>query len=96
MSESDYSTALTAIANERERQKTIEGFSTDQDDGYLDNQLSRAAHAYTDPCISKDVPASWPWRPEWWKPKTYRENLVRAGALIAAEIERLDRITPPQ
>lgn len=28
---------------------------------------------------------------KWWKPKSQRENLVRAGALIAAEIDRLDR-----
>ena len=33
----------------------------------------------------------WPWAAEWWKPKDCRRNLVRAGALILAEIERLDR-----
>jgi Lar family restriction alleviation protein len=33
----------------------------------------------------------WPWSPEWWKPKNRRRDLVRAGALIVAEIERLDR-----
>lgn len=35
----------------------------------------------------------WPstWAEYWWKPKTRREDLVRAGALIVAEIERLDR-----
>ncbi|MBX3579950.1 MAG: hypothetical protein KF723_22330 [Rhizobiaceae bacterium] len=27
----------------------------------------------------------------WWKPKDRRRDLVRAGALILAEIERLDR-----
>jgi hypothetical protein len=35
----------------------------------------------------------WPWAREWWKPKDERSNLVRAGALILAEIERLDRAT---
>lgn len=35
--------------------------------------------------------AVWPWEADWWKPKTPRKDLVRAGALIAAEIERLDR-----
>jgi hypothetical protein len=37
-------------------------------------------------------PVRWPqgWA-GWWKPKLRRENLVRAGALIIAEIERLDR-----
>jgi hypothetical protein len=37
------------------------------------------------------VSRMWPWRREWWKPKDPRRNLVRAGALILAEIERLDR-----
>lgn len=35
----------------------------------------------------------WPstWAPFWFKPKDRRYDLVRAGALIIAEIERLDR-----
>lgn len=33
----------------------------------------------------------WPWETKWWKPKDRRRDLVRAGALILAEIERLDR-----
>jgi hypothetical protein len=37
------------------------------------------------------VSRMWPWDREWRKPKDERRNLVRAGALILAEIERLDR-----
>lgn len=33
----------------------------------------------------------WPWEAQWFKPKDRRRDLVRAGALIVAEIERLDR-----
>lgn len=33
----------------------------------------------------------WPWDWAWWKPKNPRRDLVRAAALIIAEIERLDR-----
>lgn len=33
----------------------------------------------------------WPFPKVWWKPKDRRRDLVRAGALIVAEIERLDR-----
>jgi hypothetical protein len=33
----------------------------------------------------------WPWSAKWWKPKTTREDLVRAAALLVAEIERIDR-----
>jgi hypothetical protein len=36
-------------------------------------------------------PQMWPWEWRWWKPRSFRENLVRAGALIIAEIERIDR-----
>jgi hypothetical protein len=36
-------------------------------------------------------PAFWPWPPEWWKPCDRRANLVRAAALLIAEIERIDR-----
>lgn len=48
--------------------------------GVID-QLGRDGH----------VPPTWPWGAEWWKPKEPRRDLVRAGALIIAEIERLDR-----
>lgn len=34
----------------------------------------------------------WPWDVSWFKPTNRRRDLVKAGALILAEIERLDRI----
>ena len=40
------------------------------------------------------IPSYWPWAPSWWKPRDKRSNLIRAGALILADIERLDRATP--
>lgn len=38
----------------------------------------------------------WPatWSKAFWKPKDRRRDLVRAAALILAEIERLDRMGP--
>jgi hypothetical protein len=33
----------------------------------------------------------WPWEQRWWKPADKRRNLVKAAALLVAEIERLDR-----
>lgn len=36
-------------------------------------------------------PRDWPWAKRWWKPKGKIEDLVRAGALIAAEIDRIQR-----
>jgi predicted glycoside hydrolase/deacetylase ChbG (UPF0249 family) len=34
----------------------------------------------------------WDWR--WFKPTNRRRDLIKAGALIIAEIERLDRANP--
>lgn len=44
-----------------------------------------------------DLPDEWPaaWHEGWWKPKDPRRDLVRAAALLIAEIDRLDRINPP-
>lgn len=41
------------------------------------------------------LPDCWPdsWDSSWWKPKDMRRNLVRAAALLIADIERLDRST---
>lgn len=42
------------------------------------------------------APKIWPWYGQWWKPKDRRRDLVRAAALIVAEIERLDRAEQSQ
>jgi hypothetical protein len=34
----------------------------------------------------------WPWDESWWKPGDRIRELAKAGALIAAEIDRLNRI----
>jgi len=48
-----------------------------------------------DPAYSVRVPVAWPWDAEWWKPtpEDRARELVKAGALIAAEIDRLQRAT---
>lgn len=33
-------------------------------------------------------PYGWPWHDHWWKPKGVMSNLVRAAALIIAEMGR--------
>lgn len=42
------------------------------------------------------APECWPWDMDAWKPKNPRRDLIRAAALIAAEIERLDRASARQ
>lgn len=43
--------------------------------------------------MDEELPFRFPetWSGHWWKPSTERRDLVKAGALILAEIERLDR-----
>lgn len=41
--------------------------------------------------INAEPPDEWPFDPAWWKPKDARRDLVRAAALLLAEIERRDR-----
>lgn len=96
--------AVAAIAAERQRQVDVEGWSEGHDDEHDDYQMARAAGCYAlsagrdgsdngffDSVVDAAIHHSWPWDRSWWKPKDRRSDLVRAGALIVAEIERLDR-----
>jgi hypothetical protein len=89
------SDALRDVVSERMRQVIGEGFGPEHDDAQKGGSLAAAAGCYalfTDayPNIEEPPPA-WPWGAKWWKPFEYRRDLVRAAALIIAEIERLDR-----
>ena len=84
--------AITDVLAERQRQKDVEGQNEQHDDDYANSELSRAAACYAYPEImSLAGDKIWPWHLCWWKPKSDRENLVRAAALLIAEIERIDR-----
>jgi hypothetical protein len=86
--------ALLDVAAERRRQIEVEGWTPEHDDEHNAGELARAAACYA---IFNTAPAPtmWPrqWDTSWWKPKDDRSNLVRAAALLLAEIERLDRAT---
>lgn len=96
-------TGIELIAKERKRQVSKEGWASAHDDKHRGRQLAKAAECYlathTDPTIehrrSPHLMAPcwhWPWVMDWWKPsKDPVRNLVKAGALIAAEIDRLAR-----
>lgn len=90
------------VLAERRRQVEAEGWTPEHDDQYDNGELSRAAAAYahhsTRPKDRRHSmaevgawPSYWPWDVKWWKPTEPRRDLVKAGALILAEIERLDR-----
>jgi len=76
-----------------------EGFDSSHDDQYnKDGKLISAAMCYLnayDNAPAVLAPNGWPWSSSWWKPRSRRENLVRAAALIIAEIDRLDRTPVP-
>ena len=91
------------IAAERQRQIEDEKFSGERDDKYKKNELLLAADSYLATVATPDEYAAergtkpapchdWPWAKSWWKPSADPvRNLVKAGALIAAEIDRLQR-----
>ncbi|WP_372395202.1 hypothetical protein ABMY26_06965 (plasmid) [Azospirillum sp. HJ39] len=85
--------AINDIAAERRRQIEAEGWTPEHDDEHDNSEMSRAAAAYALSANGDKTKARfiWPWSAAWWKPTDPRRDLVKAGALIAAEIERLDR-----
>ncbi len=85
------------VMGERTRQMAVEGFTPEHDDVHVDGEIAEAAICYTMTGMGKDHASVcggwWPdeWSTRWWKPTDPRSDLVKAGALILAEIERLDR-----
>lgn len=88
---------ILEIAHERDRQITVEGWTPSHDDIHADGEMARAASCYAMTGSGRWsvnlmlVPSTWPWSREWFKPKDRRRDLIRAAALLVAEIERLDR-----
>jgi hypothetical protein len=93
------SLATRDVLAERQRQIEKEGWTPEHDDEHRSFQMAEAAACYADAAsyanLYGEAPArpsdDWPWDWKWWKPASPRRMLVKAGALILAEIERLDR-----
>lgn len=99
-------TGIELIAEERARQISVEGWTPEHDDKHDSGELAAAASCYAragqfasvwrpvGAVLCLDNAADfWPWSLDWWKPSTDPvRNLVKAGALIAAEIDRLQRV----
>jgi hypothetical protein len=93
--------AIELIAAERQRQIDVEGWVEAHDDEHDGGQLAKAAACYA--LAAGGVPHSsgfrggaflfWPWDWRHWKPTPSDRirELTKAGALIVAEIERLQR-----
>lgn len=87
---------IERIAAERQRQVDDEGYSPGHDAQHSEMDLSKAAVIYvhnavqneTGVRIGTDMP--WPWEREGFAPSTNAiRDLEKAGALIAAEIDRI-------
>jgi hypothetical protein len=86
------------IAIERARQCTAEGFTMRADEARRSGQLSAAALAYLRVAVLQfngevkglpNIAMEWPLAKGMWKPTADAlRNLVKAGALIAAEIDK--------
>ena len=98
--------AVTSVVAERQRQINVEGWTAEHDDEHDSGELAGAAACYArhansrgwvfagnriDAYCNEPVPDAWTLDPAAWKPRSPRNDLVRAAALILAEIERMDR-----
>lgn len=97
--------ALADVIAERQRQISAEGWTPEHDDQHTSSEMAGAAACYArhvnargwvyshnpDNYQCEPESSNWPWDASWWKPTNPRRDLVKAGALILAEIERLDR-----
>lgn len=91
---------IELIAEERTRQISEEGWTPEHDDTHSGGAMAAAASCYAWPQWGPQEwedptgfsPVNWPWEHKWWKPSGSRiRDLVKSGALIAAEIDRLQR-----
>ncbi len=93
---------VALIQAERQRQIEKEKWSAGHDDEHDEGQLARAAATYALPanwrlamlkCGGSLLANLWPWD-NFWKesPEDRIRELAKAGALIAAEIDRLQRL----
>jgi hypothetical protein len=84
--------AWVDVFGERRRQVEAYGFTPQEDVDHPPGDLERAAACYA-VCWRNPMPDPiplWPWPRRAWAPRSYRENLVRAAALLLAAIERYD------
>jgi len=99
-------TGIEIIQEERIRQVSVENYSDQSDDLESKGEMAGAAACYalnacgfSNPHILESIRPPvvskvriWPWAEHYWKPSSQIRDLAKAGALIAAEIDRLQRI----
>lgn len=88
-----FSQAALDVTAERRRQIEAEGWTPEHDDEHSDGSLAMIAGCYALKAGgSRMAFGHFPRNKDAWKPgATPRHGLVKAGALVLAEIERIDR-----
>lgn len=86
-----YESGVTLIGSERTRQAWR--WPLAHDILHARGELIDAAVCYLQYRSGDSRPDLWPWEDESWKPRDPKSNLVRAGAMIAAEIDRRNEIS---
>lgn len=93
--------AVMRLVAERKRQIAGEGWTPAHDDEHTAGQLADAAACYalaaanvsfSGAAAPASPPGHWPFDDAWWKPDTAIRMLEKAGAMIVAELERLERL----
>lgn len=83
---------IELIQKEREKQITVHGYTPEHDTMYENKELMFGALSYLNTAIYNSLigDEDWPFAKEYFKPGTdIVENLSKAGAFIAAEIDRI-------
>lgn len=88
--------AIQQIEEERESQIVEHACTAEVDNEYMQGELAQAAAAYA-LAFKEPTDRLWPWvrvgeGRSTWKPSTHRRNVVKAAALLIAELERLERM----
>lgn len=89
-------TGIELIADERQRQIRVEGWTAEHDAGHTNRELAQAAACYLRAYATQNnvCPDDWPWEEKWWKPGEIHRGdfdittVIKAGALAAAELDR--------
>ena len=82
---------IELIRDEREKQLIKYGYTSRHDAMYTNKELLYGALAYLSEAIHKGTGnENWPFNLEFWHPEDYVNNLKKAGAFIAAELDRLE------
>jgi len=81
----------------RLRQIQKHGFGPEHDDRYRCGELPLAAATYTLVAARPQMRVQyrntlWPWPDHWLRHESTRDSLIKAAAIIIAEIERIDRL----